>query len=88
MSKYDSDVIRSLTTINGFFFVFMSVIASSTGSISSPLNPADVAIIFPLFICLVFACSMIGLELLKRLHEYGLPAGALALQSCKEAGIS
>ncbi|MFO7835730.1 MAG: hypothetical protein R6V83_03675 [Candidatus Thorarchaeota archaeon] len=78
MFNDDSDILKSLTTIYGFFFVFMSVVAVSSSHLRLSLQPLDILIIFMIIILMSFACASIGFELLVRLGDKGLHAPGLA----------
>lgn len=67
------DVLRSLTVIYGFFFVFMSVIVAGAQILSVTLaDTASALIFFVIVFGLAIACSMIGLEIFMILNEMGM----------------
>ena len=67
-----SNILRSLTVIYGFFFVFMSAMVAGAQNLRAELNLSD-ALVFYLFVfILALACYFIGVEIYRILVRFGI----------------
>ncbi|MGY5871749.1 MAG: hypothetical protein RTV72_05865 [Candidatus Thorarchaeota archaeon] len=68
-----NNILRSLTVIYGFFFVFISAMVAGSQVLSVTLVDSSASLVFFGFIFLLsMACSMIGLEIFMILNHLGI----------------
>ena len=67
-----ANVLRSMTVIYGFFFVFMSAMVAGAQNIKSGLDVSNSLLFYLIIFILGIACFLIGLEIFVILRKFGM----------------
>ena len=67
-----SNILRSLTVLYGFFFVFLSAMVAGAHNLRTSLDSVNALMLYIFILLLAFACFMIGLEINRTLLDFGM----------------